>query len=114
MFSFAREAVRKAPANSMIPMVLIGAHWEMYRQSDENVSYFRNPSVWKEMKEVYQTVSKSFPEAKTTHNWFARTAYLAGDYEVAREELKKIGDDWRKGVWDRKTFEEVKRELLSR
>jgi tetratricopeptide (TPR) repeat protein len=115
MFSFAREAVRKAPPNSMIPMVLVAAHWEMYHRLDDNVSYFRNPSVWKEMKEVYQTVSKSFPEAKTTNNWFARTAYLAGDYEVAREELKKIGDDWRRGVWgDKKAFEEVKRELLGR
>jgi hypothetical protein len=82
---------------------------------DDNVSYFRNPNVWKEMKEVYQTVSKSFPEAKTTNNWFARTAYLAGDYEVAREELKKIGDDWRVGVWgNKRAFEEVKRELLRR
>jgi tetratricopeptide (TPR) repeat protein len=115
MFSFAREAVRKAPPNSMIPMVLIVAHWEMYRQSNENASYFRNSNVWKEMKEVFQTVSKSFPDAKTTHNWFARIAYLAGDYEVAREELRKIGDDWRIGVWgNKRTFEEVKRELLQR
>jgi len=115
MFSFAREAMRKASPNSMIPMVLMAAHLEMYYRSGQNASYFRNPNVWKEMKEVYQTVTKSFPEAKTIHNWFARTAYLAGDYEVAREELKKIGDDWQnrqKQIWgDKKTFEEVKREL---
>ena len=115
MFSFAREAVRKAPPNSTIPMVLTAAHWEMYQLSGGNASYFRNPNVWKEMKQVYQTVTKSFPEAIAIHNWFARTAHLAGDYEVAREELKKIGDDWRKGVWgDKETFEEVKRELLTR
>jgi hypothetical protein len=67
------------------------------------------------MKEVYQTVTQSFPEAKTTHNWFARTAYLAGDYEVAREELKIIGDDWDKGAWgNRNAFEEVKRELSAK
>jgi tetratricopeptide (TPR) repeat protein len=115
MFSFARESVRKAPPKSRIPMVLATAHWEIYNRSGENASYFGNPNIWKEMKEVYQTVTKSFPEAKTTHNWFARTAYLAGDYEVAREELKIIGDDWDKGVWGNKNaFQEVKRELSAR
>lgn len=115
MFSFARESVRKAPPKSRIPMVLATAHWEMYYRSGENTSYFRDPNIWKEMKEVYQIVTRSFPEAKTTHNWFARTAYLAGDYEVAREELKIIGDDWDKDTWDNKNaFEEVKRELLTR
>ena len=112
MFSFARESVRKAPPKSRIPAVLATAHWEMYDRSGEDASYFRNPNIWKEMKEVYQTVARSFPEEKRTHNWFARTAYLAGDYDTAREELKKIGDDWDKGAWgDKEAFEEVKREL---
>jgi tetratricopeptide (TPR) repeat protein len=115
MFSFARESVRKAPPKTRIPLVLPVAHWEMYQRSGENSSYFRNPNIWKEMKEVYQTVTKSFPEEKTTRNWFARTAYLAGDYDTAREELKKIGDDWDKDAWNNKsTFDEVKRELSAR
>jgi hypothetical protein len=112
MFSFARESVRKAPPKSRIPMVLPVAHWEMYSRSGENASYFRDPKIWKEMKEVYQAVTKSFPEANSTLNWFARTAYLAGDYDTAREELKKIGDNWDKGTWGNKNaFQEVKREL---
>jgi hypothetical protein len=112
MFSFGRESVKKAPAGSRIPGVLLTAHWEMYFRSGENKSYFRDPNIWKEMKEVYQTLTKSFPEANSTHNWFSRTAYLAGDYETAREELKIIGDDWDKNVWGNKNaFEELKREL---
>jgi tetratricopeptide (TPR) repeat protein len=112
MFFFARESAKKAPQGSRISGILLTAHWEMYFRSGENASYFRDPYIWKEMKEVYQTLTKSFPEAKTTHNWFARTAYLAGDHGVAREELKIIGDDWDKDVWDnKKVFEEVKREL---
>ena len=115
MFSFGRESAKKAAPKTRIPMVLATAHWEMYNRSGENASYFRNPNIWKEMKEVYQTVTKSFPEAKTTHNWFVRTAYLAGDYEVAQDELKIIGDDWDKNVWGNKNaFEEVKRALSAR
>lgn len=99
MFLFARESVRNAPPKSRIPLMLPVAHWEMYFQSGENASYFRDPKVWKELKEVYQVVMKSFPEAQNTRNWFAKAAYLAGDYEIAREELKKIGDDWSKQAW---------------
>lgn len=113
MFSFAREAVKNAPPGSRIPGVLLEAHWEMYFRSNSNVSYFRNPVVWKEMKEVYLTLSNRFPDSNSIHNWFARTAYLAGDYEIAREELKRIGDDWLEAAWDdKKTFDEVKEELL--
>ena len=115
MFLFARESAKKAPLNSRISGVLLTAHWEMYFRSGENRSYFGDPNIWKEMKEVYQTLTKSFPEAKTTHNWFARTAYLAGDYKVAQEELKIIGEDWDENVWGNKSaFEEVKKELSVR
>ena len=115
MFSFAREAVRKAPPNSMIPMVLIAAHVKMSAYLEQDKSYFKNPNVWKEMKEAYQKTIKSFPEAMFIHNRFAKTAYLAGDYEVAREEFKRIGDVWRKEVWGKKeTFEEAKREVLAK
>ena len=115
MFLFARESVRKAPPKSRIPMVLPAAHWEMYDGSGTRASYFRNSNVWKEMKEAYQTVTKSFPEAKRTHNWFARTAYMAGDYPVARKEVEMIGDDWDRTVWGNKNaFEEIKAELLAK
>lgn len=115
MLSFARESVKKAPPGSRIPGVLLTAHWEVYFREGKDSSYFRDPYTWKEMKEVYRTLTKSFPKAKRTHNWFARTAYLAGDYEVVREELRIIGDDWDRGVWDNKnTFEEIKREVSAR
>jgi tetratricopeptide (TPR) repeat protein len=111
MFSFAREAARKAPADSRIPGVLADAHWEMYYRSDPGVTYFRNPKVWKEMKEVYLTLSKRFPNSNEISNWFAETAYLAGDYVTAREEFKKIGDDWLEAAWgNKKSFVEAKRE----
>jgi len=115
MFSFAREAVKKAPPGSRIPGVLLEAHWEMYYRSDSKASYFKNPVVWKEMKEVYLTLSNHFPDSNRIHNWFARTAYLAGDYETAREELKKLGDDWLEDAWhNKKRFDEAKKELSGR
>jgi hypothetical protein len=115
MFPFAREAAKKAPPDSRIPAVLADAHWEMYCRSEPKASYFyfKNPNVWKEMKEVYLTLSKRFPNSNEFPNWFARTAYLAGDYDTAREEFKIIGDDWLETAWGgKKSFEKAKRELF--
>jgi tetratricopeptide (TPR) repeat protein len=115
MFAFARETAKKAPPGSRLPGILLEAHWEMYFRSNSNVSYFRDPVVWKEIKEVYQTLSHSFPSSKRIHNWFARTAYLAGDYETARKEIEIIGDDWLSAVWGpKRSFDEVKRELFTK
>jgi tetratricopeptide (TPR) repeat protein len=90
MFSFAREVAKNAPSNSLIPLVLAHAHWEMYYRSNIKASYFKNREVWNEVKDVYQTLCKRFPDSNRVHNWFAVAAYLAGDYEIARSELKAI------------------------
>jgi tetratricopeptide (TPR) repeat protein len=115
MFSFAREAVKRAPSDSRVPAILTDAHWEMYERLGSMRSYFGNPAVWKEMKEVYLTLSKRFPNSNRIPNWFAKTAYLAGDYDTAREELRMIGNDWLEEAWDnKKSFDEVKKELLGK
>jgi hypothetical protein len=64
---------------------------------------------------VYLTLSKRFPNSNRIPNWFAKTAYLAGDYDTAREELRMIGNDWLEEAWDnKKSFDEVKKELLGK
>jgi tetratricopeptide (TPR) repeat protein len=113
MFRFAREAARQAPAGSMVPVVLAAAHWEMYYGSRDQDGYFKDPRVWEEVKEVYSTVAKAFPNSKNLHNRFAAAAYLAGDRETARRELERIKNDYVPEVWgSRKYFEAVKKEVL--
>lgn len=113
MFSFAREVTKKAPANSLIPLVLAHAHWEMFYRSNYKASYFKNPNVWYEMKDVYMTLCKRFPDSNRIHNWFAAAAYLADDYETARSEFKTMGENWFQEAWgDRKYFEKVRKEVL--
>jgi len=114
MFSFAREAAGKAPPNSKIAMVLANAHWEMYRQSDNDPLYYREPEVWKEVKGAHETALKSFPEASNIRNWLARIAYLAGDHETAGREFARIGDDWYAEAWPgKRAFEETKSKVMT-
>jgi tetratricopeptide (TPR) repeat protein len=114
MLLFAGEAVKSASPNSLIPLVMVEAHMEMYRRSNDKSSYFKNVYVWKEMKEVYLTLLKAFPESKRIHNLYAVTAYLAGEHQIAQEELKVIGDEWSEEAWgDKEYFEKVRKELIA-
>jgi tetratricopeptide (TPR) repeat protein len=113
MFNFAREAARNAPRGSLIPLVLADAHWEMFYRSKDQAFYFKDPETWREVKNVYTTVSESFPDSKAIHNWFALSAYLAGDNEIAKRELTRVGNDWLEDAWgDKKYFDDVRKKLL--
>ena len=99
MFRFARNSARNAPPNTLIPFVLVKAHWETYYRADNQDTYFKHPAVWKEVKTVYTLICSQFPESMVKYNWFARAAYLAGDYEKAKELFQVINDEWDDSVW---------------
>jgi tetratricopeptide (TPR) repeat protein len=115
MLSFARDTAKNAPADSLAPLVLAQAHWEMYYHSENKKMYFKQPEVWREVKAVYTTVGQRFPKSKERHNWFALTAYLAGDFDTARQEMAKIQNDWSESVWrNHAYFSKVKEDILRR
>jgi tetratricopeptide (TPR) repeat protein len=115
MFFFAREVVKNAPPDSLVPLVLANAHWEMYFRSKNQSAYFKQSEVWEELKPVYNLLCQRFPNSKERHNWFAVTAYLAGDYETARKELTIIQDDWLEQAWgDFEYFTKVKNEVFKK
>jgi tetratricopeptide (TPR) repeat protein len=97
-FSFARDTFKNAPVNSMAPIILAQAHWSVY-DKNKDVAYFKRPEVWSELKAVYTELVKRYPESMKRHNWFAKTAYLAEDFETANAEFEIIGKHWEKSVW---------------
>ncbi len=94
MLGFAREVVKNAPEDSMAPLVLAKAHWDLYDQNGSDRRYFQRPGVWEELKPVYVKICKHFPKAMERQNWFALTAFYAGDYETVVRETQTIGDNW--------------------
>ncbi len=111
MFAFARKAVRNAPSGTLIPLVLAKAHWEMYWRSD-NDSYFKDRKTWGETRKVYKKILKDFPDNNKIRNWYARTAYLAADYETSQKVFNDIGDNWSKDCWDnKKYFQRIKNKV---
>lgn len=113
MFEFARKSTANAPANTLISRLVAKAHWEKHNYS-ENKDYFKDPLVWDEAKAAYLKILEYFPEANQTRNWLAYTAYKAGDYLVASEQLAIIGDDWISDCWgNAQQFNKIKAEILS-
>lgn len=113
MFEFAREAAKNAPLYTLIPQLIVKAHWEMrYYLKDEN--YFKNKEIWDEIRVIYERLLKDFPESNEIRSWFCRTAYHAGDFTIAKEQFVIIGDSYDKSCWKtREWFEEVRKEVLS-
>lgn len=105
MFEFARKTVAEAPTNSIAATVLVQAHWEMFSLlHNRDKRYFRRLGVWDEMKHVYTRVCEQFPDALDRRNWFALTAFYAGDYETAARQLEIIGENWDSSVWGERSF----------
>lgn len=104
MFDFAREVATNSPPDSLAPLILVQAHWEIFNRSNKDRRYFQQPEVWNEMKGVYSRLCDKFPEAKERRNWFALTAFYAEDYETAARQLQIIGEDWIPSVWGSRSF----------
>jgi tetratricopeptide (TPR) repeat protein len=114
MFSFARESAANALPNSIISRVLAKAHWEMYSWSDDRKYFINNPGAYEETKNAYQKILNFFPDSIEAHNWLARTAYLAEDYDMAGKEFEAIGNNWLPNCWGNfKYFQKVKRYVKS-
>ncbi|MCX7722245.1 MAG: tetratricopeptide repeat protein [Verrucomicrobiae bacterium] len=116
MFEFARKAAAESPTNSIVPAVILDAHWEMFTvMYSKDKRYFRRPGVWEEMKQVFATVCDRFPGAHKLRNRFALAAFYAGDYATAARQLDLIGEQWLSEVWgERSFFDRVRAETQKR
>ncbi len=92
----------------MAPVILAKAHWSYYH-SEKDIRHFKKAEVWNELKTLQTELIRRFPHSLKRHNWFAKSACLAGDFETARREFEEIGDNWLKNVWStKKDFEYYK------
>jgi hypothetical protein len=104
-FTFARNTFKNAPMDSMAPKILAQVHWSIY-DKNKDVNYFKQKHVWTELKAVYTELVRRYPDSINRHNWFAKTACFAEDFETARAEFEIIGDRWEQSVWNtRESFD---------
>lgn len=116
--AFSRAAAAAAPAGSPVPLVLSSVHRELDRDlqnTRHDKGYYRTPEIWQELKPAYERHLAVFPEAIITRNWYAWTAWRAGDFATAQQELDQIGDDWDPNIWGNFTsLKRARKEMAAR
>lgn len=113
MLAFARHHAEHAPPDSAAPRLVAKAHWDMYIIT-KNRDYFKDPAVWREVRESYKKTIERFPKSLESRNWLARSAFMAGDLAVAREQFEIIGDEGSTEVWgSQKSYQETREYMMS-
>lgn len=118
MLEHARAAAAAAAPGSPVPRVLTQAHFMVYEDlvtaRAGAAEYFRDPEVWREIRDVNVRILRDFPDSTQIRNWYARAAFLAGEHAVAREQFRLIGDAWYNVCWkSRNDFEEARRSVFA-
>lgn len=114
MLQFARTAAQDRK-KTIIPIILVQTHWQLFQWQKEDPRYFRQPGVWEEMKEVYADLCERYPDFAAPRNWFALAAFHAADYETFLTQSSIIGKNWDSKIWgDERFFECVKAEAMRR
>jgi len=113
MLAFARESAANAPPGSIIPRILTASHWivrdTLERGRQDSSDYFKDPAIWAELKNAHEKILRAFPDSSKHRNWYAKDAYYAGDYAIARTQFEIIGNEWHAGCWKTyNAFQEAK------
>jgi hypothetical protein len=81
-----------------VPEVLHHAHWQAaYRspkakQNYPDRDYFKTPQVWQELSAFYEAQLERTPQSKLVRTCYMLVAAYSEHWDVANEQLKKMGN----------------------
>jgi hypothetical protein len=112
--AFARESARRHPEDPYLRLLLVRAHRAMVgSDAGKRFSYYRTPEVWAEVSAAAESFLEQLPDSEYGHNLLAQLSSLAGERDVARRELRWIGERRDPRVWDDAEFARVRQWSLS-
>jgi hypothetical protein len=85
-----------------------------YRSRLEGDAVFKNTELsWKRTKKGFELLQKQYPNSLDVQSAYARLATVAGDEEVAKAMMAKIGNRCNKDSWTRAEFIKAKQKAAS-
>lgn len=124
MLEFARECGKSGNWKAEIPFLLIYAHEELstYPRGDRDKysskpdpKYFAFPDVWTDVQSVYEPYLKLRPDHHAVRSKYALYAAWAGQWTVANDQFRQLGDKVVKSVFDSPDeLERLRREASSK
>lgn len=101
MVAFGHQCLETGNWPARLPFILVDAHLKASGYEDSG-AYFAQPEVWKDIQAVYVPYLEKFPERHHDRSTYAKIACWAGQWKVADEQFKKLGNNARMNVFGRR------------
>jgi len=113
MLDFGRECTRSTNWSGRVHMVIIEAHRRLseYLPKDQQQTYWQRPEVWKDIKESMDRFYGRYPGSTSGHTTFARYAFLCGQKDILREQLRLLPYTNYTALGGKEQFEKMLRTL---
>jgi hypothetical protein len=92
MFLFASECIRSEKWGGEVPLIMVSAHERAAKYLDESqqARYWKQPGVWKSIKEAYEKFSRLSPQDFHWRNSYALYAYRAEQWSELNRQLATL------------------------
>lgn len=100
--AFGRECAATRDYRDRIPEVLMEVLRELADQSGDANGYWRNPVVWTDVSSVVRPQAMADPVDAWAGSRYAYWAWKCGEWKLADEQFKRLGDRAVPAVWTNK------------
>jgi hypothetical protein len=97
--AFGRECVATRNYRDRITWVLIEELQNLAEASGDAKAFWRSPAVWADVRSVLLPMVKADPANVTFRNRYARWAHYCGQWKIADEQFKLLGNRVDLSVW---------------
>lgn len=109
MKEFIDRYARKAPKGSPIRLLIVDYHEEVSKNRRMIFKYFGKIKVWNDIRKELEGYLSVHPDHLGVRSRYARMAYYAGKYCVARKQFGLSEDHWEGGGWfSKEWFDKMK------
>ena len=109
-WAFGQECVQSNKWSAKIPMILVE---ELDYRVEAEPDVYANDDVWKTLEMVYREFLSRFPDSIYYRTHFAQDARLGRHWDVAREQLKILGENFSRDIFSDKGYAELKAEVAA-
>jgi hypothetical protein len=99
MLKFGRELLAGGRWDARLPFLLVEAHETLAGYEKDHEAYFRDESVWRDLKTVYEGYLPRHPEMNADRSRYAKLACWCGQYGEAKKQFDLLGDRVSVGVF---------------
>jgi len=91
VFAFGLECAKSTNWADKIPMLLIEC---ISDRADREPGVYADPEIWTPVEKVYRDYLSHYPDSTHYRSLFTLAAAQGGHWDVVKEQLKILGDDW--------------------